>query len=641
MKYRREVDGLRAVAVVSVILGHGGFTFVPGGFVGVDIFFVISGFLITTIILSDLQKNKFSILEFYERRARRILPALAVVMLACLPAAFLIMTPSHLADFGNSFAATSLFASNIYFWRSTDYFAMAAEFQPLLHTWSLAIEEQFYVGFPLLMLLLFRFGRRLLLTCVCVFLILSLVLAEWGSRNYASANYYLLPTRMWELLAGSICAFLLEKSAMDRVGSKARSALTTVGAVLIVLSVAWIDENTPFPSVYALMPVMGAVLIILFCNPTQAVGAVLSHPFMVGAGLLSYSAYLWHQPMFAFARLSSFGDPAQWVMLMLSVSIWPLAYLTWRFVEQPFRVRGGHQALLSSRTLLLNLSVVLLLAFSFIGAWISISNGFPSRLSVAEQELLAWRDYDRRLAFRADQCFLTNDAPEAFDESCDRASDEIVLWGDSHAGALYRGVEHSAVALGETVTQWTSSACPPIRGIKISNRPHCDEINDFVFEKVADRQPRLLAIHSNWSGHFHNPARIAQFRQTLVALKDVAPETRIVLLGSIPQWSPSLPEQMLRQSAPLIVGQRLATDLTRVHEADDVLEGLASDLGLDFISVVDGVCEGEFCTSVVPGVDGLASPLLFDDDHLTWSGAVHVSEAVLRASFDRILRQVN
>ncbi len=298
MKYRAEIDGLRALAVVPVILFHAGFEVFSGGFVGVDVFFVISGYLITTILIEDMENDRFSIINFYERRARRILPALFFVMLVCLPFAWMWMLPDRMKDFSQSIVAVNLFASNILFWLESGYFGAASENKPLLHTWSLAVEEQYYVLFPIFLFVAWRFGKNRVFWMIIVFAAISLALSEWAWRNEPSANFYLAPTRAWELLAGSIAAFVAHKS-----GVKANNALSLLGLAAILFAIFAYDKNTPFPSVYALVPVVGVVLLVLFSGKETLTAKLLSTKLFVGIGLISYSAYLWHQPIFAFIRV--------------------------------------------------------------------------------------------------------------------------------------------------------------------------------------------------------------------------------------------------------------------------------------------------------------------------------------------------
>lgn len=339
MIYRREIDGLRALAVTPVILFHAGFSVVSGGFVGVDVFFVISGYLITSIILGELRSTTFSLLSFYERRARRILPALIVVMALCVPFAWAWMLPAEFKDFSQSLAAVSLFSSNVLFWMESGYFAAAAEHKPLLHTWSLAVEEQYYMFFPLLAIVLLKWGGKAFIVGLVVLSCISLGLSEWGWRQSPSANFYLAPTRAWELFAGSICAFYESEK-----GRKKSGLLSLTGLVLIVIAIFGFDESTPFPSIYALVPVIGAALIILYGQEGTAVARLLSLKVLVWVGLVSFSAYLWHQPLFAFARIYSFHEPSMMLMTVLAALSFILAWISWKYVEQPFRSKTKYSA---------------------------------------------------------------------------------------------------------------------------------------------------------------------------------------------------------------------------------------------------------------------------------------------------------
>jgi|TARA_B110000238_G_scaffold185862_1_gene214466 peptidoglycan/LPS O-acetylase OafA/YrhL len=287
LKYRPEIDGLRALAVIPVILFHGGFELFSGGFVGVDVFFVISGYLITTILIEDIESNRFSILNFYERRARRILPALFFVMFVCIPFSWMWMLPGQLRDFSQSLMAVGLFSSNILFWLESGYFETAAEAKPLLHTWSLAVEEQYYVLFPIFLFFAWRFGKNRVFSMIVAFAAISLGLSEWGWRNQAAANFYLAPTRAWELFAGSLAAFVVLKR-----GVQSNNTLSLLGLVAILFAIFAYDENTPFPSLYALVPVIGVALLVLFADAKTLAAKLLSTRFFVTLGLISYSAYM-------------------------------------------------------------------------------------------------------------------------------------------------------------------------------------------------------------------------------------------------------------------------------------------------------------------------------------------------------------
>lgn len=326
---------MRALAVVPVILFHAGFKLFNGGFVGVDVFFVISGYLITTILIEDIENKRFSIVNFYERRARRILPALFFVMLVCIPFAWMWMLPSQFKDFSQSLVAVSLFTSNILFWRESGYFASAAEEKPLLHTWSLAIEEQYYVLFPMFLILAWRFGKHRVLWMIVVMAAISLLLSEWGWRREASANFYLIPTRAWEIFSGSISAFLVAKYGVQK-----NNLLALLGLSAIIFSIFVFDKNTPFPSFYALVPVIGTVLFVLYGDKHTLVAKFLSLNLIRRLGLISYSVYLWHQPLYAFLRIVTPTYPPVWAFAFMGLLSLCTGYLSWKFIETPFRKRS-------------------------------------------------------------------------------------------------------------------------------------------------------------------------------------------------------------------------------------------------------------------------------------------------------------
>ena len=282
---------------------HFGFDTFSGGFLGVDVFFVISGFLITTMILAELDKDKFSIVNFYERRARRILPALFVVMLVCIPFAWFWLLPSYMKDFSQSLVAVSVFMSNILFYREAGYFGVEAELKPLLHTWSLALEEQYYVLFPLFLMLFWRLGKRWILFTLMLLFFVSLALAQWLYYIKPDTAFYLLPTRIWELLVGAFAAFYSSKQAVKIFDRAVSEVAGWLGLALILYAVFAYSKSTPFLYLYfTFVTTLGAVLIILFATQKTTAGKFLGNKAFVSVGLISYSLYLWHQPIFAFVR---------------------------------------------------------------------------------------------------------------------------------------------------------------------------------------------------------------------------------------------------------------------------------------------------------------------------------------------------
>lgn len=461
MKYRPEIDGLRAVAVLPVIFFHAGFSFLSGGYIGVDVFFVISGYLITSIILSEKEAGKFMTAGFYERRARRILPALTFVALVCLPFAYYSMLPADLKEFSQSLIAVSLFSSNIFFWLKTGYFMTAAELKPLLHTWSLAVEEQYYLVFPLFIILTRRFRKRIVITLLAMFWIASILLAQWGSGAQPSQTFYLIPTRLWEILTGSFVAFFLfyESGARSRYLALPRfayQALSLLGFLLIVYSIAFFNNKTPFPSFYTLVPTIGTVLIILFASAQTLVGRLLSTRFFVLIGLISYSAYLWHQPIFAFARLMSYKTPDNQLMFLLGVFALMLAYLTWRYIETPFRDRT-----IFTRERIFQFSAVSLIAVISVGAVGYFNSGFGNRIasdgrSFSDLDLITRNNYglDKRCGYSSFKLL----------KKCSTSKKpEILIWGDSYAMHIVPGILASNP--NARIIQITKSLCGPVIGM--------------------------------------------------------------------------------------------------------------------------------------------------------------------------------
>ncbi len=374
MNYRKEIDGLRALAVIPVILFHAGFPWFSGGFVGVDIFFVISGYLITSIIVREKQAGHFSIANFYERRARRILPALFFVLLVSLLPAWFLLLPHELIAFGKSIISVSSFSSNFLFWHESGYFAEDAEWIPLLHTWTLAVEEQFYLFFPLVILAFWRFRMRSLLIVISLIAIISFTATEWGWRNFPEANFYLIPTRTWELMVGALLAFYLYFKPMPQ--GKFSQAVSLFGLALIFYAIIFFNKDLPYPSVYTLFPVMGTALIILFTHADTWAYQFLSLRIMVFIGLISYSAYLWHWILFVFARLYTGDELNSSLAGLLSIIALLLAYFSWRFIERPFR---NKQRFTQKQVFISSLIVSLI--FISIGLLFILGDGFPQRFS--------------------------------------------------------------------------------------------------------------------------------------------------------------------------------------------------------------------------------------------------------------------
>lgn len=490
MKYRPEIDGLRAIAVATVVLFHARAPFFGGGYIGVDIFFVISGFLITGILIQDIEARRYSLTEFYVRRARRILPALFVMLAACIPVAWVWMLPADFADFGRSIAAAALFLSNVHFSRHADYFSTAAELQPLLHTWSLAIEEQFYLVFPpLLFLLVTRGGRRIALIVLGVIALASLALAEVGWRIRPEENFFFTPSRIWELLAGSLAALGIRLRPQAPRGGPAALGLAMILVSLLLL------PGMPSPSLATLLPVLGAVLVLVWGGQGTRVGQILSLRPVVWLGLISYSTYLWHQPLMAFTRLRLAEEPRAGVMALLVIASVLLGWLSWRWVEQPFR---GGAPLLAGRRLPLATAVVGIVLFSAAGIGIRKAEGFPERMPWAT-ELLAGRERYRGHCLTAD-----NDPPPIHPVRTCAAGEsgpQVAIMGDSHATSLAPPLQ--AMLTGMGIGSYVSgyAGCPPVPGLvrldKLPSRS-CDAYNRAYLDWLEQSGVRTVVLAARW-----------------------------------------------------------------------------------------------------------------------------------------------
>ncbi len=491
MKYRSEIDGLRALAVLPVILFHAGFEWFRGGFIGVDVFFVISGYLITTIIISEIVEGKFSIVNFYERRARRILPALFFVMAICIPFAWLWLTPNDLKDFGQSLIAVSTFSSNILFWLESGYFDTAAELKPLLHTWSLAVEEQFYILFPIFLILTWRLGVKWVLIFLSLLFFISLGISYWGSYNSPSAAFFLLPTRGWELLVGAFAAFYLK--ANNHLNSlNVNQTFSLLGFGMIIYSIIAFDKTTPFPGLFALIPTFGTGLIILCAVPKTFVHKLLSLKIIVGIGLISYSAYLWHQPLLAFARHRFLGDVSELFLITLCFISFAMAWFSWKFVESPFRKKS-----IFKRKSIFVMSALMGVIFSVLGLFLHMNVTTPSKFDFYGKEISIPDKYGGIIDNKRKCSFpdlISKEKPcEIFGGG---ELGDLVIIGDSHARVLSESF-YSSVGYFNSLIDLTASGCPFLidSNIYIGKTLNCSSDYQLARQKILTERRNSTVVY--------------------------------------------------------------------------------------------------------------------------------------------------
>ena len=670
MKYRAEIDGLRALAVLPVILFHAGFDWFSGGFVGVDVFFVISGYLITTIIISEMAVKKFSLVNFYERRARRILPALFFIMIACLPFAWLWLTPSELKDFGQSLVSVSIFSSNILFWLESDYFAASAELKPLLHTWSLAVEEQYYIIFPIFLMLIWRFGIKWILVLLSILFLSSLSFSQWGAFNTPISNFYLLPARAWELLIGVFIAFYLKQSNFLKF-TMANQALSLIGLGMIIYSITVFDQSTPFPSIYTLIPAIGTGLLILCAVPNTLVHKILSLKFIVGVGLISYSAYLWHQPLLAFTKHRLLGEVSDLILIVMCIVSLIMAWFSWRFVEKPFREKN----FISSKNILI-FSSSGLFAFICIGLTINFNSDSIRKL---DDEVY------RLNAIRTASIDATNDCHSALSgddlhlilKVCRIGSTQskevsFAIFGDSHANALVPGLDNSAKDLQISGFNFTHISCfPSLGGIYYlpfdEVQSKCVKVRQNI-KKILDQNdmPSIVFISARWAlsiekDRFNNmeggeedggqanlfipdsenlvygymEAIEIDLLKTITVFKEsnVTP----VLLGQIPEvgWDPLwlLTKRQLFSNEDLYDKDFLSTSYQVFKERNKNANRILSMVS-DKKEIPLFLPETIFCNlqtsnnRCITHING--DPLYYDDDHVSIKGANMIAKDLLR-----------
>jgi peptidoglycan/LPS O-acetylase OafA/YrhL len=649
-RYRPDVDGLRAIAVTAVVAYHAFPTWAPGGFVGVDVFFVISGFLITRIIAGERDEGRFRFTHFYQRRARRILPAYFVMTALVALAAVAILLPQDLRMFGGALGASSVFLTNGWFAATGVYFQPASRDSPLLHLWSLAVEEQFYLVWPLLILALSIKGiKRLRSLLMLLLAAASLVVAELlVERGAAREAFYFLPGRAWEFLVGGLLGVSAVRPPTWRWPANLALA---AGLALIGASLWLLNDGSQFPGLSALAPCLGAAAVIWSgSGEACAPKTWLWSPPVVGLGRISYSLYLWHWPLLVFARLILGHPPRPFLAALLVVLAVLLSIVSWRFVEQPWRARRPRWAQAG-------LAVLASLVLLGLGAAAFVGQGFPGRMPKG----LVLEDTDVN-PMRA-TCFVGWTPQVTPPAGCvlgaRRANGEVLVWGDSHADAAVPGVLAWAQAHGLGVREATRSGCPPLAGafVLIDGRnfdPGCLTFDRNVLATVKDPAVKLIVLSARWPmymnakplmGGYDPPMALEDaaggraadlataLDRTLTAIEASGSTAQVLVIGPVPEL-PFSPPDCVAQAVRFGLDQTHCGDaenvdtLARANPAVGVITAVAArHPAVRVILPTRELCAGSTCQAVAGG-----DILYFDADHLSASGSRRLLPGWLDAS---------
>ena len=613
--YRPDIDGLRAIAVLSVVFFHAFPSKLPGGFIGVDIFFVISGFLISSIIFKSLNNDDFSFADFYARRIKRILPALALVFLFCLVVGALKIPPSDFKIIGKHVFASVSFVENFVLLREDGYFDVSGELKPLLHIWSLSIEEQFYIFWPLLMAGVWRCKKyRLSFISVCFVLSMGAnLLLVTHDRTLA---FYLPFSRVWELMLGAMLSYLslsTSTSAVTILTTSARSALSVVGLMLLALALLLLNRDSVFPGYWALLPCLGACFLIA-AGPSAIVNRLLlSNRFLVYVGLISYPLYLWHWPLLVFLNYTGAGGHVAYRAGIVILSI-ILAWLTYRLAERPIRASKA-----GKRVVALLLTAIVLEGAA--GAYFYVNGGYVRYYSSELRSFLNY-EYDYKNDFRNGECLLSGEQ-KTFSSKCVESANVaaglplIFIWGDSHGAQLFRSIEALHGEARFSLAQFTSSSCPPFLNFEKKDRPYCGMLNRVVAQRIEELRPHTVLLAHDWPQSVDENS-LSHLSETVRFLRDNG-VVNIVMIGPVPHWRVSLASSMseyLKQSgASDIPGRSRFGLLESIKDLDGKMRKLADQERINYISPYDSLCNADGCMTRMPEYPSI--PSAFDTAHFT------------------------
>jgi len=626
IEYRPDIDGLRAIAVLGVVFYHANLGF-PGGYIGVDVFFVISGFLITSLLLKELRQGTFSLLGFWERRARRILPALIAVVGAILIAGWFLLLPADYEILGKQIVALAALSSNVKFWLETGYFAVSANQKPLLHTWSLSLEEQFYLLIPLLLWALFRL-RKASWVAPVIFLVAvaSFALSVIGSYHAPSATFFLLPMRAWELAVGSLLTFAVPVSKPTH-----RAVMAWCGLAAILIPFFFYAPGIRFPGLTALPPVLGTALLIwtgtqiptAICQQPKANRLLASRP-LVWIGLLSYSLYLWHWPLFAFDKYISSTPSSLALRLFLVVGSVMLAWFSLRFIERPFRSR----AFIQSRNHVFGLSLAAVSTLMLISFLLWKTHGARNRLSPADQRIASGA---RDFAFR-DSLTLKDIPDHLVQLGVSGSSPKVLVWGDSHAMAILPAVDLACIEAGIAGRAATVHSTPPVLewfgkfeyGLNENSPAFNAAVLDYI-RKAAPKGLSLVILAADWEAYLENSNSNERFhaalRQTVKEIQSVG--CHVIILIDVPRF-PFDPPRALALNALLGRSSKHLVITSAQHLANTALQRpILSDLNQGGAKVVDPAKFFTDNNGIISPADSTGA-LYFDKHHLSTHGSMRL-----------------
>lgn len=655
--YRPDIDGLRAIAVLSVLIFHAGIKSVSGGYVGVDIFFVISGYLITSIIVREIENGNFSIVKFYERRFRRILPALTIVVISSLIVGSILFDASMFVDLGKSAVATTLFSSNILFYMESGYFDGPAHLKPLLHTWSLAVEEQYYIFFPIFLIIIARLDSKKYAKWLLPLCLLSFITCVVGMKFDSSGTFYLIPTRAWELLIGGALAINVLPQVKNQIVTNLFSG---VGLLLIGFSIFSFSPSTNFPGIAAATPTLGAAMIIYSgIGGETFVGRILSFRPIVFIGLISYSLYLWHWPVLVYTKYYAIKELGNVEISVMIGMIFTLSILSWHYIEKPFRKKKSQY---SRKSIFITSSTVSVIILS-VGFLIIFENGFPSRCTNDLEHIIiadktAWKHWE--------SCGNAKSRINNNQELCNLGKDGIqpdfIFWGDSHAQALAPAIDLSAKRIGLTGKLATQSACPPLMSIERPNRLSCNEFNKDVLQYISDNADiKTVILAARWalstSGTRYKkesgtPVKLIDIQSTSTAdvsntvlfeigLKRTIDKLQelgksVLLVKPVPEIGYDVPSAYFiatqtGRDVNSLISPTFKEYQLRTESVASIFSTLKNEKFVKIIDPSQYLCdEKKYCNVVADGI------LLYrDDDHLSNFGAKYVSP-----SFDSALAEV-